>query len=67
MGWPAGHGGCCVERWSVAGAFDQAERSGGLGIVTALTQPSPEALREAIAETRRLTDKPFGAWAHCAV
>lgn len=29
-------------------------RAGGLGILTALTQPSPEALREAIKETRRL-------------
>jgi NAD(P)H-dependent flavin oxidoreductase YrpB (nitropropane dioxygenase family) len=34
--------------------------AGGLGILTALSQPSPEALREAIRETRRLTDKPFG-------
>jgi NAD(P)H-dependent flavin oxidoreductase YrpB (nitropropane dioxygenase family) len=30
------------------------------GILTALTQPSPEALREAIRETRKLTAKPFG-------
>ena len=30
------------------------------GVLTALTQPSPEALREAIRETRRSTDKPFG-------
>ena len=29
-------------------------------MLTALTQPSPEALREAIRETRRSTDKPFG-------
>jgi NAD(P)H-dependent flavin oxidoreductase YrpB (nitropropane dioxygenase family) len=34
--------------------------AGGLGILTALTQPNPEALREAIRETRRITDKPFG-------
>ena len=34
--------------------------SGWKGILTALTQPSPEALREAIRETRKLTDKPFG-------
>ncbi|KAG8827831.1 hypothetical protein FRC17_007710 [Serendipita sp. 399] len=34
--------------------------AGGLGILTALTQPSPEALREAIRETRKLTQKPFG-------
>lgn len=30
------------------------------GILTALTQPNPEALREAIRETRKLTSKPFG-------
>lgn len=34
--------------------------AGGLGILTALTQPSPDALREAIRETRKLTSKPFG-------
>ncbi|KAG6918318.1 hypothetical protein DXG01_015176 [Tephrocybe rancida] len=34
--------------------------AGGLGILTALTQPSPEALRKAIRETRKLTSKPFG-------
>ena len=31
-----------------------------VGVLTALTQPSPEALRTAIRETRRLTAKPFG-------
>ena len=31
-----------------------------LGILTALSQPSPDALRTAIRETRRLTSKPFG-------
>jgi len=34
--------------------------AGGLGILTALTQPTPEALRIAIRETKKLTDKPFG-------
>ena len=34
--------------------------AGGLGILTALTQPNPEALREAIKRTRKLTDKNFG-------
>ena len=34
--------------------------AGGLGILTALSQPSPDALRKAIRETRKLTDKPFG-------
>lgn len=33
---------------------------GGLGMVTALTQPTPEALRQEIRKTRRLTSKPFG-------
>ncbi|KAH9002632.1 hypothetical protein EDB86DRAFT_2896983 [Lactarius hatsudake] len=42
---------------SLAAAVSNA---GGLGILTALTQPNPEALREAIRETRRRTDKPFG-------
>ena len=32
----------------------------GIGILTALTQPSPEALREAIKQTKKLTSKPFG-------
>lgn len=30
------------------------------GILTALTQPSPDALRTAIQETKRATNKPFG-------
>lgn len=30
------------------------------GILTALTQPSPDALRVAIRETKVATDKPFG-------
>lgn len=34
--------------------------AGGLGIVTALISPSPEALRDEIARTFTLTDKPFG-------
>lgn len=33
---------------------------GGLGILTALTQPSPEALSREIARCREMTDKPFG-------
>src|SRR6201994_2593848 len=33
---------------------------GGLGFITALTQPTPEDLRKEIARTRDLTDKPFG-------
>ncbi len=34
--------------------------AGALGFVTALTQPSPEALTKEIARTRELTDKPLG-------
>ncbi|TFK74780.1 inosine monophosphate dehydrogenase [Pluteus cervinus] len=34
--------------------------AGGLGVLTALTQPSPDALRIAIRDTRKLTTKPFG-------
>ncbi|WP_194816538.1 nitronate monooxygenase family protein [Nocardia sp. XZ_19_385] len=34
--------------------------AGGLGFITALTQPTPEDLRKEIARTRELTDKPFG-------
>jgi NAD(P)H-dependent flavin oxidoreductase YrpB (nitropropane dioxygenase family) len=34
--------------------------AGGLGILTGLTQPTPEALRQAIRDTRKMTSKPFG-------
>mmetsp|Transcript_9643 Transcript_9643/g.15363 ORF Transcript_9643/g.15363 Transcript_9643/m.15363 type:complete len:334 (+) Transcript_9643:75-1076(+) len=34
--------------------------AGGLGILTGLTQPSPDALRAEIARCRTMTDKPFG-------
>ncbi|KAJ7670258.1 hypothetical protein B0H17DRAFT_1086220 [Mycena rosella] len=34
--------------------------AGGLGLLTALTQPNPDALRTAIKETRAMTSKPFG-------
>lgn len=34
--------------------------AGGLGLLTALTQPSPEALRAEIERCRSMTDKPFG-------
>jgi NADH:quinone reductase (non-electrogenic) len=34
--------------------------AGALGFLTALTQPTPEALTAEIARTRELTDKPFG-------
>lgn len=34
--------------------------AGALGFLTALTQPSPEALVKEIARVREMTDKPFG-------
>lgn len=34
--------------------------AGGLGILTGLTQPTPEALKEEIERCRTMTDKPFG-------
>eukprot|EP00755_Sulcionema_specki_P015000 Sspe_Gene.9497::Locus_3192_Transcript_2_2_Confidence_0.667_Length_1185::g.9497::m.9497/K00459/ncd2, npd; nitronate monooxygenase len=42
---------------SLAAAVSNA---GGLGIITALTQPNPEALRKEIQKCKALTDKPFG-------
>jgi NADH:quinone reductase (non-electrogenic) len=46
-----------VGRAELASAVSNA---GGLGILTALTQPDPEALRAEIARCREMTDKPFG-------
>lgn len=46
-----------VGRAELAAAVSNA---GGLGIVTALTQPTPEDLRNEIARCREMTDKPFG-------
>ena len=34
--------------------------AGALGFITALTQPTPEALAQEIARCRTMTDKPFG-------
>ena len=34
--------------------------AGGLGILTALTQPTPEALAKEITRCRTMTDQPFG-------
>lgn len=34
--------------------------AGGLGVLTALTQPTPDALRDEITRCRGMTDKPFG-------
>ena len=37
-----------------------ASNAGALGVMTALTQPTPEELEAEIAKCRSLTDKPFG-------
>ncbi|WP_416311700.1 NAD(P)H-dependent flavin oxidoreductase [Pseudomonas sp. W03] len=46
-----------VGRAEMAAAVSNA---GGLGILTALTQPTPEALAAEIERCRTLTDQPFG-------
>jgi len=46
-----------VARAELAAAVSNA---GGLGILSALTQPGPEELRREIERTRALTDRPFG-------
>lgn len=46
-----------VGRAELAAAVSNA---GGLGVLTALTQPSPQALRDEIARCRAMTDRPFG-------
>ncbi|WP_028226338.1 NAD(P)H-dependent flavin oxidoreductase [Paraburkholderia ferrariae] len=46
-----------VGRAELASAVSNA---GGLGILTALTQPSPDALLAEIRRCRTMTDKPFG-------
>ena len=46
-----------VGRAELAAAVSEA---GGLGLITALTQPTPADLAKEIAKARKLTDKPFG-------
>ena len=46
-----------VGRAELASAVSNA---GGLGILTALTQPDPQALADEIRRCRDMTDKPFG-------
>ncbi|MDO8365039.1 MAG: nitronate monooxygenase [Actinomycetota bacterium] len=43
----------------VAELASAVSEAGGLGILTGLTQPSPEALREEIERCRTMTSKPF--------
>lgn len=46
-----------VSRAELVGAVANA---GALGFLTALTQPTPEALVEEVERTRSMTDRPFG-------
>ena len=46
-----------VGRAELAAAVSNA---GGLGLITALTQPTPDDLRREIERCRTMTDKPFG-------
>lgn len=46
-----------IGRAELASAVSNA---GGLGVLTALTQPTPEALAAEIRRCREMTDKPFG-------
>lgn len=46
-----------IARAELAAAIGNA---GGIGFLTALTHPTPEALEAEIRKTRELTDKPFG-------
>jgi NAD(P)H-dependent flavin oxidoreductase YrpB (nitropropane dioxygenase family) len=46
-----------VGRAELAAAVSNA---GGLGIITGLTQPTPQALKDEIARCRQMTSKPFG-------
>ena len=55
---PIVHGG--MQGVGYAELASAVSNAGGLGILTALTQPSPEALREEIERCRSMTDKPFG-------
>jgi NAD(P)H-dependent flavin oxidoreductase YrpB (nitropropane dioxygenase family) len=43
-----------------AGLVSAVANAGALGFITALTQPTPEALTQEIARCRDMTDKPFG-------
>src|SRR3978361_776498 len=46
-----------VGRAELASAVSNA---GGLGILTGLTQPTPEDLRKEVKRCREMTDQPFG-------
>ena len=43
-----------------AGLAAAVSNAGGLGVITALTQPSPQDLYDEVGRCHELTDKPFG-------
>ena len=49
-----------MQRVSMAELVAAVANAGALGFLSALTQPTPEALAEEIERTRSMTDKPFG-------
>lgn len=49
-----------MQNVGIAELASAVSNAGGLGLLTALTQPTPQALREEIARCRAMTDKPFG-------
>lgn len=49
-----------MQNVGVAELASAVSNAGGLGILTALTQPSPEDLRNEIERCRAMTHKPFG-------
>ncbi|KAI0395538.1 2-nitropropane dioxygenase-like protein [Xylariaceae sp. FL0594] len=49
-----------MQHVGIAELASAVSNAGGLGILTALTQPTPEDLRKEIRKTRTMTKKPFG-------
>jgi nitronate monooxygenase len=49
-----------MQRVSTAELVAAVANAGALGFLSALTQPSPEALAAEVERTRSMTDKPFG-------
>ena len=49
-----------MQRFSYAELVAAIANAGALGFLSALTQPTPEALTAEIEKTRSMTDRPFG-------
>ena len=49
-----------MQNVGIAELVSAVANTGALGFLTALTQPTPEALTREISRTREMTDKPFG-------